>query len=307
MVVNREGDLELYAIHDTPKEIAWSTRGDIAVGAGAGVWVIDGVRDELEEPFESQNQDQVETELADEDGAYHNERYGPTRGTGKSKERERASRSRSVRTKSREDELGRGRGGRGSVSAAPSSVTRRQASSARPGRPTQTQAPLFGRGDDDGFPALTSPTGATTAASYAAAAAAPPTPITQPASSTLLGPSGSSAAPTGLSATRPGKPRTFSPASVRTLRRYSIAPAVDGAGVTAGQPLGLVDDLRRDEDRMRSRSRTRRKEKDKDKEGKKVRDYGNANGVEVINRVVLEDISMVMRRRAKAGYGLSQV
>ncbi|KAJ7595018.1 hypothetical protein C8J56DRAFT_928212 [Mycena floridula] len=40
MVVNKEGDLELHAIHDTPKQSAWSARGDLAIGAGKSYQIL---------------------------------------------------------------------------------------------------------------------------------------------------------------------------------------------------------------------------------------------------------------------------
>ena len=40
MVVNKDGDLELYAIYDTPKQPIWSSRGDLAIGAGVGLKII---------------------------------------------------------------------------------------------------------------------------------------------------------------------------------------------------------------------------------------------------------------------------
>ena len=40
MVVNKDGDLELYAIYDAPKQPIWSSRGDLAIGAGVGLKVI---------------------------------------------------------------------------------------------------------------------------------------------------------------------------------------------------------------------------------------------------------------------------
>jgi hypothetical protein len=45
MVVNKDGDLELYAIHDTPKQLAWSARGDFALGAGLGLKVLEGYKE----------------------------------------------------------------------------------------------------------------------------------------------------------------------------------------------------------------------------------------------------------------------
>jgi len=45
MVVNKDGDLELYAIHDTPKQTSWSARGDLAIGTGLGCKVLPGFED----------------------------------------------------------------------------------------------------------------------------------------------------------------------------------------------------------------------------------------------------------------------
>ncbi|KAG1751269.1 uncharacterized protein EDB91DRAFT_1234726 [Suillus paluster] len=86
MVVNKDGDLELYAVHDTPKQASWSPRGDLAVGAGLGCKVLPGFQDRgvPPQPWEIRIQDETTT---------------------------------------------RGRGKTGSL-------------------------PPFGRGDDDGFPAL---------------------------------------------------------------------------------------------------------------------------------------------------------
>ncbi|EPQ56887.1 hypothetical protein GLOTRDRAFT_115046 [Gloeophyllum trabeum ATCC 11539] len=42
MVVSKEGDLELYAIHDTPKYTSWSSRGDLAIGCGKSCRTVPG-------------------------------------------------------------------------------------------------------------------------------------------------------------------------------------------------------------------------------------------------------------------------
>lgn len=42
MAVNVDGDLELYALHDTPKQVVWSSKGDLALGAGLGLKVLEG-------------------------------------------------------------------------------------------------------------------------------------------------------------------------------------------------------------------------------------------------------------------------
>ncbi|KAG2365391.1 hypothetical protein BDR07DRAFT_1398968 [Suillus spraguei] len=45
MVVNKDGDLELYAVYDTPKQASWSARGDLIIGAGLGCKVLPGFED----------------------------------------------------------------------------------------------------------------------------------------------------------------------------------------------------------------------------------------------------------------------
>jgi WD repeat-containing protein mio len=42
MVVNKDGDLELYAVHDVPKHVIWSSRGDIAITAGQTLRILPG-------------------------------------------------------------------------------------------------------------------------------------------------------------------------------------------------------------------------------------------------------------------------
>lgn len=50
VVVNREGDLELYAVHDTPKQVAWSSRGDLIIGAGRSYRVLSGYQEDDDPP-----------------------------------------------------------------------------------------------------------------------------------------------------------------------------------------------------------------------------------------------------------------
>ncbi|KAI0630074.1 hypothetical protein C8Q77DRAFT_1219729 [Trametes polyzona] len=45
MLVNKDGDLELYAVHDTPVHPAWSSRGDLALGVGCSYTIIPGIVD----------------------------------------------------------------------------------------------------------------------------------------------------------------------------------------------------------------------------------------------------------------------
>lgn len=59
MVVNREGDLELYAVHDAPEQAVWSARGDLAIGAGQSYRTLAVKLDDNDinrEPWDIQNQ-----------------------------------------------------------------------------------------------------------------------------------------------------------------------------------------------------------------------------------------------------------
>ncbi|OSC97421.1 hypothetical protein PYCCODRAFT_1419471 [Trametes coccinea BRFM310] len=50
MLVNKDGDLELYAVHDTPVHPVWSSRGDLALGIGCSYAVIPGITDTTPPP-----------------------------------------------------------------------------------------------------------------------------------------------------------------------------------------------------------------------------------------------------------------
>ncbi|KAH7916597.1 hypothetical protein BJ138DRAFT_1201984 [Hygrophoropsis aurantiaca] len=50
MVVNKDGDLELYAVHDTPKQASWSARGELTIGAGVSYKTIPGFHDTTPPP-----------------------------------------------------------------------------------------------------------------------------------------------------------------------------------------------------------------------------------------------------------------
>ena len=54
MLVNKDGDLELYAVHDTPVHPSWSTRGDLTLGIGCSYTIISGITDltPAHEPWE---------------------------------------------------------------------------------------------------------------------------------------------------------------------------------------------------------------------------------------------------------------
>ena len=90
MVVNKDGDLELYAIYDTPKQPIWSSRGNLAIGAGVGLKVIG---------------DHQNTTLVD---AFSSESVGQTR-SAFIYNKDKVSSSRSIPT--REHSLTRGRSG----------------------------------------------------------------------------------------------------------------------------------------------------------------------------------------------------
>lgn len=47
MVVNKDGDLEMYALHDAPKQSTWSARGDLIFGSGVSLRTIPGVLDSV--------------------------------------------------------------------------------------------------------------------------------------------------------------------------------------------------------------------------------------------------------------------
>lgn len=229
MVVNKEGDLEVHVVHDSPKQASWSARGSLLIGSGADLKVVEGYKDEaLEDDFDSE---------AVKQSSYRHS--GPS-------EKD-TSRSRSVLA--RDESLLRGRAGKSGHIIAPLPVV--------PSPP-----PPFGRGDDDGFPAL-----------------------------------GDIVTPTGLSATRPEKPRTYSPASMRKLgnterhdfgsRRRSFSPPPPTVQRVKAESRGRGRDS--------SPSAARRKHKGR-REGK----------TKGINHIVEQDISMIMRRRVLRGYGLSQ-
>lgn len=226
MVVNDSGDLELYAIHDTPKQAPWSARGDIAIGAGQSYKIIAGFSD-TEPPPEP-------WDLPTAQGRYPAPRT--------------ESLARSDRT--REDSAVRGRSKHFSPTAS------------------------FGRsggGDEEAFAVLGG------------------------------GTNGGVTAPTNLAATRPGKSRTFSPAS---FRHYQFEHSVERSSARAEgdappSRAGTVDQLARgitEDPRARSRRSLREKSASRVKK--------NTRGIQ---QLVEDDVSMTMRDRVIRGYGLSNV
>ncbi|KAF7313353.1 zinc-ribbon-16 domain-containing protein [Mycena chlorophos] len=161
MVVSKDGDLELYAVHDTPKQAVWSGRGDLVVSAGVTCRVFSGVM---------AGEADVEREFREmQDSAQQNQQL-------QQQQQEDVERSQSIATESSGPPRGR----------------------------SVTSPALFGRGDEEGFPALGSSGGGAS-------------PV-----KTRQASGGSSVLRTGLSATRPSSgsaSRTFSPAS---MRRYPL-------------------------------------------------------------------------------------
>lgn len=224
MVVSKDGDLEVYAIYDAPKQLAWSSKGSLVLGGGLELKSVEGYKD-------SESEEDIESDVAQQSnpGRNGNSLEGPWRSR---------SRSSAPRAESRVR-------GRGSSSYAP-----------RAHMPA-----LFGRGDNDGFPAL-------------------------------------SAQPMGLSATRPGKPRTYSPASVRQYRSNERGEP----SALQRRSLSRTDTIPADEPAKEQPPSTERRKVDRPTL-QKVKE----SRTQVLSNIVQEDISMVMRQRAKAGYGLSQV
>lgn len=233
MVVTKDGDLEMYAIYDAPKQSVWSARGDLAFGSGVNLKTIPGLPD-----------NDLDVDIPLSTPGY---RLG-----GNSSELGRGSRSRSARP--RDESLIRGRAAK--------------SQSLPPLVPPIVSPALFGRGDEDGFPAL---------------------------------PSMTPSAPTGLAATRPQKGRTYSPSALRKYQSHEQGDQQQTGQSSARQPSltrgdsipmsgehGLIGEKLESE-------RARRRPKGREGKNKEV------------IATIEDDVSMLMRRRAMLGYGLSRV
>lgn len=62
MVVNHSGDLKLHSMHDTPKQLTWSSQGDLLVGGGRAMRHRSGVQDEFDEDSTSSSSPSREKE-----------------------------------------------------------------------------------------------------------------------------------------------------------------------------------------------------------------------------------------------------
>ena len=218
MVVNKEGDLELYAVHDTPKPTPWSSRGNLGVALSCSYRIFPGVRDlsPPPEPWDIQ---------------FHSSTSSP--------------KAQSVDRYPAKEES-RGRTPHSDVSP----------------------PPLFGRGDEDGFPAL------------------PVKPSTS------------------LPTSRPGRSRTYSPAALRHLQFEHSAlarqqprrhPVTSEAAGPSAPPSTMADTLS-----LNGGSPPQYHHGHAYHGGKMT--TGKA-----LQHLVEEDISMIMRRRVIQGYGLTSV
>ncbi|KAJ6516352.1 hypothetical protein C8R45DRAFT_241220 [Mycena sanguinolenta] len=263
MVVNREGDLELYALHDAPKQAVWSSRGALAISAGQSFRVFPGIM--ADEDMEQELIQQQERESSLEQLRYAQEQAAL---------QAKRSRSTTIESQSR-DSIRRGR---------------------TPAPALESPPALFGRGDEDGFPAL------------AASAGVVPTPAHRdPSRSSAI----RTTAPTGISATRPSslsnskaslssESRTFSPSSMRRFpydasmqtQSRSLSRTSDKKGTTTPEVSSTVPPTASDA-ALKNRGRS--------KKTNRARSSSKQRGIE---HVVEDDISMVMRRRCLRGYSI---
>ncbi|KZT04227.1 WD40 repeat-like protein [Laetiporus sulphureus 93-53] len=227
MVVNKEGDLELYAVHDTPKLTPWSTRGDLIIGLGCSYRVLPGFTEQKTPPEPWDISILLPTAVP-------------------------VSKMPSVSRQGVKEKEG--------------AITRDRA-----GEEVHSPPSLFGRGDEDGFPALS----------------ALPLKVA-----------------TNLAATRPGssrgRVRTFSPAALRNLHfEHSSSPQKS----RVNEPIEPDSHEPRAVDALSiNGGRIRRKASGMDHANKtpKLPVPGFA-----MQHIVGEDISMVMRRRVVQGYGIT--
>jgi hypothetical protein len=285
MVLNSDGDLELYAIHDTPKQLAWSARGDLAVGAGLGLKVLEG--------YQEDEDDDEEAEFVPEESKQR-KTSGDTNSRGRDTSRARVSvrgqSSRSPSASKRPTSVTRGRDRQGGA--------RRDSHASQPGLtlptiPSAGTSPvatplLFGK-DDDG--------------------SSTPGPSTISTTNRNTPSTATSSKPTGLSATRPHsskhtrseeRPSVRSVQTKRSLSRTDTLPAddLDGSSKYDGKYPSTERALSKGRDELQAKSTSQ------SKDARVIRKKPKEAGVMGLIR---EDISMIIRRRAKAGYGLSQV
>ena len=246
MVVNKEGDLELYAVHDAPKQATWSARGDLAISAGQTCRILEGF---------------PESSLI--------QHINPRRTNSQSHSRSREAES-----------VLRGRGQASSTHAASKSRQKTMTDPVIPPVPP----PLFGRGDEEGFPALGS-------AAVSGSGSGAPT-----RGADWREKKGSAS---GITLDRPKRDSVASTVggeSINTTTTTGSTLAVGAGIMTTGRGSILGARHRRDGDGLEA--------------GMGSRNPSMSHGRRIgrsANRVVEDDISMLMRRRALKGYGLSRV
>ncbi|KAJ7667588.1 hypothetical protein DFH06DRAFT_1182943 [Mycena polygramma] len=263
MVVNKEGDLELYALHDTPKQAIWSGRGDLAISAGQSCRVFPGITADEETEPEFLQQREQESSLEQFRYAQQQAAMQAERSTAESRSEDRP------QTRER---------GRLSLS------------------PLESSPPLFGRGDEDGFPAL--------GALGTGVVPMPLRPRNTSRSSAIR-----TTAPTGISATRPSSvshSRTYSPASMRRYPyetvKQSRSPSRTGQkrnmnpSRTKLSSEAVPPTLTDSDNAAKNRGRTKKSNRDGHS-----RSLSKLRG---IKHIVEDDISMVMRRRCLRGYSI---
>ena len=221
MLVNRDGDLELYAVHDSPVHSPWSSRGDLALGIGCSYTIIPGITDPTP-PREPWELPAVRTASRPDSRAYSRERV-----------------------------------------ADPSTFMMGS---------TADAPPTFGRGDEEGFPAL-SPT----------------------AAGTVMGHS-------------PGR-RRFRNLTGESVLSVKELPFEHTAFVRGQPPRRSRRGGDNDGERSRSVPPTTPKTvtlalDDGEGRGRSVK---KSHAMKTLQHVVESDISMLMRKRAALAYGLADV
>ncbi|KAJ7895961.1 hypothetical protein B0H14DRAFT_3081117 [Mycena olivaceomarginata] len=238
-----QGDLELYALHDTPKQAIWSSRGDLAISAGQSYRVVPGIM--ADEEMEQEMIQQQEQESSLEQFRYAQQQAAMLADTSSTLD---------LKSRDRPPTLERGR------TSLPS---------------FESQPPLFGRGDEDGFPALNAGISATR-------------------------PSSLSTSRTSLS-----KSRTFSPASMRRypyetpIQKSRSQSRTDHKETTNPSRTELSSEAvppTSTDAATKSRGRSKKANR-----GGHSRSLSKLRGIE---HVVEDDISMVMRRRCLRGYSI---
>lgn len=264
MLVNKEGDLELYALHDTPKQAIWSSRGDLAISAGQSCRVFPGIMhdEEMEEDFNQQREREQESSL---------DRFRYAQQQAAIQERSRSIATLDSKSGDIPQMMERGRASLSSFDSSP---------------------PLFGRGDEDGFPAL----GSTSTGVV---------PMSRNASRTSAI---RTVAPTGISATRPNSiSRTWSPASMRRYpyetstqsRSRSRTGQEQRTNPSRTEQSSEVVHATSTDNGTKSRGRPK-----KTNRGAHSRSVSKMKGIE---HIVEDDISMVIRRRCLRGYSVGNV